>query len=130
MKRKLTRLLVILIAMAMIVPATGLAYAAPNDNADLQTEDAAVENPLEGDGPIDIDPARLHVKKLGEDLDLDAIKDKASKEIKSGKTLSLSYGGRTKAGKKANILFQVVRKSGDCIAYGPSVTVKCTLKAP
>ena len=52
------------------------------------------------------------------------------KEIKSGKTLSLSYGGKTKAGKKANILFQVVRKSGDCIAYGPSVTVKCRLKAP
>ena len=84
MKKKLKMLLIVLVALTMIMP-TGLAYAAPTDQAASAQDEAAVDNPLEGDGPIDIDPARLHVKKLGEDLDLDAIKDKASKEIKSGK---------------------------------------------
>ena len=50
------------------------------------------------------------------------------KKLKSGKKLTFTLGGKTKAGKKTPIIFQTVRKSGKCIAYGPTVKVKCKLK--
>ena len=51
------------------------------------------------------------------------------KKMKSGKKLTFTLGGKTKAGKKTTIIFQSCRKSGQCIAYGPTVKVKCKLKA-
>ena len=50
-------------------------------------------------------------------------------KLKSGKTLKVDRAGKTKAGTKSVVIFQCVRKSGKCIAYGPSVQVKCSLKA-
>ena len=51
------------------------------------------------------------------------------KKLKSGKKLTFTLGGKTKAGTKTTILLQACRKSGNCIAYGPTVKVKCKLKA-
>ena len=48
---------------------------------------------------------------------------------KSGKSFSASTRGRTKAGQTYTITLQCVRKSGNCLAYGPSVKAKCKLKA-
>ncbi len=50
-------------------------------------------------------------------------------KLKSGKTITVDLAGRTAAGTKTTIIVQSVRKSGNCIAYGPSVTVNCSLKA-
>ena len=50
-------------------------------------------------------------------------------KLKSGKTIKIDRAGRTTAGTKTTIILQSVRKSGNCIAYGPSVSIKCTLKA-
>ena len=84
MKLALRRLLIFLIVLTMVIPA-GLAYAATDDGTASQ-EEAVSETPLEGgEGDVaEIDPATLNVHRLGEDLDLDAIKAKASKDVTTG----------------------------------------------
>ena len=109
MKVRLRRLLVILVVMAMVMPA-GLAYAATDDSnlpdqeaqaaevssdvdeteasepeaADEQTAEAPSEEGTLTDGQ-EIDPATLSSKRVGSDVDLDAIKEKAVQADKSGK---------------------------------------------
>ncbi len=84
MKLKLRRLLVFLVVLTMVIP-SGLAYAATNDGDAPQQEEVVAETSAEGgdDAVVkDIDPATLNVKRLGQKLDLDTIKEKANKAAK------------------------------------------------
>ena len=47
---------------------------------------------------------------------------------KSGKSVSISFYGKVKAGKKTGVTFRAVREAKDSIAYGPTTTKKVTLK--
>ena len=50
-------------------------------------------------------------------------------KLKSGKKFTVTKAGKTKAGQKYEVYLQSVRKVGQCIAFGPSVKIKCKLKA-
>ena len=87
MKLALRRLLIFLVVLTMVIPA-GLAYAATDDGNAPQGDEAVSETPLEEGEELsdleEIDPGTLNVHKLGDDLDLEAIKETGSKAKLSG----------------------------------------------
>ena len=87
MKLALRRLLIFLVVLTMVIPA-GLAYAATDDGAAASGDEAVTETPLEEGEELsdleEIDPGTLNVHKLGDDLDLEAIKETGSKAKLSG----------------------------------------------
>lgn len=85
MKLALKRLLIFLVVLTMVIP-TGLAYAATEDGTAASGDEAVTVDPEEGGNSdiTDIDPGTLNVHRVGDDLDLDAIKAGIAKTGKSG----------------------------------------------